>query len=208
VRPSGLRERCRETGEVHATVISYPDVNLEHLMKLRVVVARVGEMDLAKWWNTNGQLGPYGDAAVRRGLPRTHSFAQARSVAAVAAHRCDEVFSLAGTVTLWRLPASVEERYEARWEHWLDNAADWTDFFAGVAALTSPDLGEAVRAMGLVSEGSATAVRTLEAGPGGRSLAMPSPFTGTRGDIEMLAMGFSRGAVGSLTVPYAMLGDR
>ena len=62
-------------------------------------------MDLAKWWNTNGQLGRYGDAAVRRGLPRTHSFAQARSVAAVAAHRCDEVFSLASTVTLWRLPA-------------------------------------------------------------------------------------------------------
>ena len=26
----------------------------EHLLKVRLVVARVGEMDLARWWNTNG----------------------------------------------------------------------------------------------------------------------------------------------------------
>ena len=189
-------------------MISHPDVDLEHLLKLRVVVARVGEMDLAKWWNTTGQLGPYGDAAVRRGLPRTHSFAQARSVAAVAAHRCDEVFSLADSVTLWRLPADIEERYDARWEHWLDNAGDWTAFFSQVAAIATPDLVEALRAFDLVSESSLAAVRTLEAGPGGRSLPLPSPFTGTREDIELLALGFSRGAVGSLTVPYAKLGDR
>lgn len=188
-------------------MISYPDVDLEHLLKLRVFVARIGEMDLAKWWNTNGQLGRYGDAAVRRGLPRTHSFAQARSVAAVAAHRCDEVFSLANTVTLWRLPASVEERYEARWEHWLDNAADWTAFFADVAALTSADLEAALRAFDLVTNESVAAVRAMETGPGGRSLPLPGAFTGARADLDMLALGFSRGSVGSLTVPYARLGD-
>ena len=186
----------RAAGEIHGTVISYPDVDLEHLLKLRVVVARVGEMDLAKWWNTNGQLGRYGDAAVRRGLPRTHYFAQARSVAAVAAHRCDEVFSLANTVTLWRLPASVEERYEARWEHWLDNAADWTAFFASVAALDDAR-----------SRGGAAGVRPCRARRASRQFATwrPGPAAGrchswhlhrTRADLEMLALGFSRGAVG------------
>jgi hypothetical protein len=30
------------------------DVN--RLLKLRLVVARFGEMDLAKWWNTKGRL--------------------------------------------------------------------------------------------------------------------------------------------------------
>lgn len=188
-------------------MISDPDVDLEHLLKLRVVVARVGEMDLAKWWNTNGQLGRYGDAAVRRGLPRTHNFAQARSVAAVAAHRCDEVFSLANTVTLWRLRADVEERYEARWEHWLDNAADWTSFFSEVAALATPDLEAALRSFKLVGEANLSAVRDLPVGPGGRSLPLPDPYAGTRADLDLLALGFSRGAVGSMTVPYAKLGD-
>jgi hypothetical protein len=164
-------------------------------------------MDLAKWWNTTGQLGRYGDAAVGRGLSRTHSFAQARSVAAVAAHRCDEVFSLANTVTLWRLPANVEERYEARWEHWLDNAADWTAFFADVAALTSADLEAALRAFGLVTDRNVESVHTLDPGPGGRSLPLPASFTGTRTDLEMLALGFNRGSVGVLTVPYGKLAD-
>jgi len=71
----------------------------ERLLKLGVVVARVGEMDLARRWNTKGQLGPLGAAAFRRGLSRTHHFAQARSVFAVAAQRCDEVLNPPGCVT-------------------------------------------------------------------------------------------------------------
>jgi len=51
--------------------------DLDRLLKLRVIVARFGEMDMAKRWNTNGQLGPLGSSTVRRGLPRTHHFAQA-----------------------------------------------------------------------------------------------------------------------------------
>src|SRR6266446_9683397 len=61
-------------------------LNFDRLLKLRLVVARFGEMDLAKWWNTRGQLGRLGTAAMRRGFPRTHYFAQSRSVFAVAAH--------------------------------------------------------------------------------------------------------------------------
>ena len=52
-------------------------IDLERLFKLRVAVARFGEMDLARWWNTKGQLGPLGTSALRRGFPRTHRFAQA-----------------------------------------------------------------------------------------------------------------------------------
>ena len=74
--------------------MSSPTLDLDLLLKLRVLVARFGEMDLAKWWNTKGQLGKVGALALRRGFPRTHRFAQARSVFAVAAHRCAEVFDL------------------------------------------------------------------------------------------------------------------
>jgi hypothetical protein len=97
------------------TALSY-----DRLLKLRSIVARFGEMDLAKWWNTRGQLGRLGTAAVRRGFPRTHYFAQARSVFAIAAHRCREVFNPPESVTLWQLPETVEEEFESHWERWLD----------------------------------------------------------------------------------------
>jgi hypothetical protein len=57
--------------------MSTPPIDLDRLLKLRLVVARFGEMDIAKWWNTKGQLGRLGTAALRRGFPRTHRFAQA-----------------------------------------------------------------------------------------------------------------------------------
>ncbi len=82
-------------------------IDLDRLLKLRLVVARFGEMDLAKWWNTKGELGRLGAAALRCGFPRTHHFAQARSVFAVAAHRCAEVFEPSGCVTLWRLDGKL-----------------------------------------------------------------------------------------------------
>src|ERR1700680_5182790 len=94
-------------------------MNLDLLLKLRVVIGRHGEMDLAKWWNTKSQLGRFGTTAVRRGFPRTHYFAQARSVFAVAGFRCREVFDPPQSVTLWQLSEAVEEEFEAHWERWL-----------------------------------------------------------------------------------------
>src|SRR5271166_1705377 len=103
--------------------------NFDRLLKLRLIVARFGEMDLAKWWNTRGQLGRLGTVAIRRGFPRTHYFAQARSVFAVAAHRSREVFDPPNSVTLWWLPETIEEEFAAKWEHWLDQAEVWQPFF-------------------------------------------------------------------------------
>ena len=42
-------------------------VDLDRLVRLRVIVARVGEMDLAQWWNTKGQLGPLGAQKAQEG---------------------------------------------------------------------------------------------------------------------------------------------
>ena len=109
--------------------MTMPSIDLERLLKLRLVVARFGEMDLARWWNTRGQLGRMGAAVLRRGFPRTHRFAQARAVLAVAAHRCAEGFVPPGCVTLLQLPEAIEEEFDARWEQWLDHASDWAPFF-------------------------------------------------------------------------------
>src|SRR5450759_3328607 len=115
-------------------------INFDRFLKLRLIVGRFGEMDLAKWWNTRGQLGRLGTAAISRGLPRTHYFAQARSVFAVAAHRCYEIFDPPDSVTLWRLPETIEEEFEAKWEHWLDQASKWQPFFLRLESLQENDL--------------------------------------------------------------------
>jgi hypothetical protein len=178
-------------------------VDLERLLKLRLVVARFGEMDLAKWWNTKGQLGRLGALALRRGFPRTHRFAQARSVFAVAAHRCAEVFDPPGCVTLWRLPEAVEEAFDARWEHWLDNAGAWTNFFEKLESLSGSDLAELLRAFELVEERDIEAYSKLRRSAEGRAVPLPGVFSGTDADVALLALGFARGEPSTLAVPYA-----
>ena len=53
-------------------------IDHSRLLKLRLIVARHGEMDVARWWNTNGVLGGKGNLLMSRRFPRTHHFAQAR----------------------------------------------------------------------------------------------------------------------------------
>jgi hypothetical protein len=178
-------------------------IDLDRLLKLRLVVARFGEMDLAKWWNTKGQLGRLGVAALRRGFPRTHYFAQARSVFAVAAQRCSEVFEPPESVTLWRLPESVEEEFDVRWEHWLDHATEWTPFFQKLETLQGLDLIAALRQFGLAAEGDVDGFRNLHRSAEGRAVPLPNTFSETDADVALLALGFGKGEVGSLAVPYA-----
>ena len=182
---------------------TYPSVDLERLFKLRLVVARIGEMDRAKWWTTQGQLGRSGAQVLQRGLPRTYQFAQARSVFAVAANRCDERFNPPNSWTLWRLPREIEESFDARWEHWIDARASWAPVFEQVADLGSEDLAQALAALGLVGPSELATLATLRTTAEGRALPMPIPFSGTDDDLTMLALGFSLGTTGALAVPYA-----
>lgn len=64
-------------------------IDFDHLFRLRLVVARHGEMDGARWWNTKGILGRNGGMLMSRGFPNTHRFAQARLVFEVARARSD-----------------------------------------------------------------------------------------------------------------------
>ena len=164
-------------------------------------------MDLAKWWNTRGQLGPFGTRALKRGFPRTHRFAQARSVFAVAAHRCAEVFDPPGSITLWRLPEDIEEEFDARWEHWLDCASEWTSFFEKVESIQSNDLAEVLRSFDVVSAADLEAYARLRRSNEGRAVPLPNPFSGTDADVALLALGFARGEPSALAVPHARRAD-
>ena len=179
--------------------------NLDRLLKLRLVVARFGEMDIAKWWNTKGQLGKHGAIALRRGFPRTHAFARARSVFAVAAHRCDEVFNPPKSVTLWRLREETEELFERCWEKWLESANEWAPFFSCLESITYGDLGEILRTLDLVDEKDLQHFGRLRRSAEGRAVPLPAAFSGTESDISLLALGFARGELGALAVPYARI---
>lgn len=187
--------------------VTCTEIGFDRLLKLRLAVARFGEMDVAKWWNTKGQLGRVGAMALRRGFSRTHYFAQARSVFAVAAHRCSEVFDPPGCVTLWRLPDSLEEAFDARWEHWLDHASEWADFFEKLVSLSSTDLVEVLRTLEIVDESDVEAYSRLRRTAEGRAVPLPGVFKGSNADVALLALGFARGEPSALAVPYARKAD-
>ena len=122
------------------------------------------------------------------GFPRTHRFAQARSVFAVAAHRCTEVFDPPGCVTLWRLPEAIEEEFDARWEHWLDNASEWTPFFEKLETLSGTDLTAILRAFELVSDRDLEAYGKLRRSAEGRAVrsqaSSRAPTTTSRSSLS------------------------
>ena len=176
-------------------------VDLELVLRLRLVVARVGEGDLANWWNTRGQLGSLGASVLRRGFPRTHRFAQARSVFAVAAHRCRWLYDPPGAVTLWNLPAELEDGFNEAWATWIDQASDWEPFFSELESCTS-DLGKELSRLSLVTDAHLDQLSGLKRSAEQRAVAIPGEFSGSRDDLAMLALGFARGEVGNPAVPF------
>ena len=92
------------------------DIDFDHLLKLRLVVARFGEMDMMRWWNCQGLLGKHGKMAIARGFPKTHYFVQARIVFTVAKSRCMQLFNPPGCITLWNLPAEIENTFNVIWQ--------------------------------------------------------------------------------------------
>jgi hypothetical protein len=179
-----------------------PMLDLDWLLRLRVVVARFGEMDVFRWWNTKGQLGPNGELAVKRGFPRTHFFAQARSVFAVATNRCEEVFNPPSSITLWSLTDLIEEEFEASWEKWIDCAKEWEPFFNKVAAIQPGDLAKVLTDFDLVGEEDLKTFANFRRSAEGRAVPISHIFSGNKNEISLLALGFARGEVGALAVPY------
>ena len=189
---------------------SVTDLDFDHLLKLRLVVARFGEMDAAMWWSTGDAsrktavLGRAGALLMSRGFPRTQLFAQARLVFTVARARCREVFDPPGSITLWDLPPHVEDQFDARWAHWLEERGDWQDFFSALEA-TPTDLVEMLTERELVGSADLERVTQLRRSAEGRAVPLPGIHTMSNGLVTQLAAAFSRGELGKLAVPYARL---
>ena len=182
-------------------------IDYERLLKLRLVVARVGEMDLARWWNTQGLLGTRGKVVLARGFPHTHCFAQARVVFTVARARCHELFDPPGCATLWSLPAKVEDQFEEHWQDWLDDMEKWTPFFERLMTVNDADLLGVLRSFGLVNNEQADAASRLRRAAENRAVPLPGTRRLDDETLTLLAVGFSRGESGSPAIPYARLED-
>lgn len=180
-------------------------IDLDRLLKLRLVVARYGEMDSARWWNTGGLLGPKGALLMSRGFPRTHIFAQAGVVLAVARSRCEEVFQHPGATTLWRLPAEIEDQFDSRWGRWLEEINTWSEFFKKLEAPPS-DLLSALRQLQLISPDQEEVLGRLRRSAEGRAVLLARKDVLDDELITVLAAAFSLGEQGKPAIPYVLLG--
>lgn len=180
-------------------------IDFDRLFKLRLVVGRHGEMDAAKWWNTQGMLGRRGAVVLKRGFPSTHYFVQARIVFEVAKSRCHELFDPPGCMTLWSLPAEVEEQFQEHWQGWLDETDKWAPVFQTVERQTGEDLLKSLSALGLLSQAQLETVSTLYRSAENRAVSLPGMHQPTDDVITLLAAGFARGEVGNPAIPYARL---
>ena len=182
-------------------------LDFARLLKLRLIVARHGEMDGAGWWNTKGILGPQGRLLMSRGFPKTHRFAQARLVFEVARERSAERFPVVpGCYTLWDLPANVEDEFDAQWTDWIDDGESWTEFFDGLQ-VQDGDLLTALKSNELLNSDHDDQVSSMRRAAEGRSV----PISGTRqiddDTVTLLAAGFSRGDTNNPAIPYARVED-
>ncbi len=184
-------------------------IDTDHILALRLAVARFGEMDRFKWWNTNGMLGQIGELVASRGFPKTQSFARARVVFAVASNRSDEIFNPPDSFTLWRLPSEIEERIDERWAESLDTPEHWLDLLSKINSemVDGRDLLDALSNLNLISQETSEYVKRLRRSDDNRSVHIKQTGKTAGNAIEILASAFNCGEQGKLAVPFIRHGD-
>lgn len=178
-------------------------MDFERLLKLRLVVARFGEMDSAEWWNTKAVLSRLGGSVFARGFPRTDLFAQGKAVFEVARSRCREVFNQPGAITLWELPPKTEDIFENEWRSWCASRDSWLQFFSRLQTLNRDSLFGAFNEAGCFTGDQEEIVRKLRRGAEGRSVQITGHKRLDDGLVDLLALGFCRGSKKELLVPFA-----
>ena len=180
-------------------------LSLDRLFQLRLVVARQGEMDAARWWGTGGVLGRHGSIVLSRGFPRTQGFIQARVVFAVARARCAELLDAPRVMTLWNLPASVEDQFEAAWHTWLDEPGRWQDALQAVSEPAPAGILDRLRRFHLLTPNTSALVANLQASADGRTIPVPGEYEPNDEILTALAAAFAVAEPGLLAVPFARL---
>lgn len=179
------------------------DSLLDRLFRLRLTVARYGEMDRSEWWNTQGVLGSRGKVVLERGFPKTAPLARARVVFSVAQSRCASVFADAGKVTLWNLPAELEDQFTSHWSKWLSNSLQWDNFIEDIDSATEDGLTRGLLALGIVKEIHIEQASKAKDQKESHSAHVLNVEEIDADALSILAAGFALGDAGHLVVPFA-----
>jgi hypothetical protein len=172
------------------------------LASLRMAVARQGEMDRSKWWNTKGLLSRVGELAISRGFPKSHVFARCRAAFAVASSRSEEVFNPPDSYTLWRLPVEIEDQLEDAWAGWLESSDEWKELLERIDAAGSNDLVAVLSSLELVSEKSAHRANGMRRADDLKSVPIKLSDETVIEAIELLAVAHGSSEPGKLAVPF------
>ena len=179
-------------------------LDLDRLLRLRLVVGRVGEADLNGWWNTQGVLGTIWETLFRRGFPRTQHWARARVVFEVARQRCLERYPNPKAVTLWSLPAAVEDAFDQRWASWAEATDQWSPLFQRLNNLVSAPLTDQLAGFDLWTPADGKALTGLATG-GGPDVKVARQILDDQ-SLTLLAGAFTLSEKGLPTVPWIDLG--
>lgn len=174
---------------------------LDLILKLRLVVARIGETDRNAWWNSY-LLSRTGQISLGMLFPRTTRIAQARSAVLVARERCQSLLGPVDYTTLWNLPAEVEEQLDLRLGRLTAKPDEWQPFFEQLAALPQADLPESLLKLELITESDRASLPTLEITEQSSSVQLPGPRKLDIETIRLLALAFGCGRRNQLVVPY------
>lgn len=183
------------------------DVDVQKIAALRMAVARFGEMDRSKWWNTKGLLSKLGELAVSRGLPKTHVFARSRAAFAVASSRSEEVFNPPDSYTLWHLPAEIEDQLEDAWAGWLEKPEQWQQLLEQIDQESGKGLLPMLTKLELVSESTAERVGRLRRADDLRSVPVKANGESAGELVEILAAAHNSSEPGKLAVPFVRQED-
>jgi len=175
---------------------------IRDIVALRIAIARHGEMDRAKWWNTNSLLGKVGELALSRGFPKTHVMARSRVAFAVASARSDEVFDPPGSFTLWRLPVELEDRIEDAWSEWLENPDEWASFLNQLEHGSSKNVQATLAALEIVSPESVEKASRLRREDDLKSVPIRNVGGSAQQAVELLALAHSLSEPGKLALPF------
>jgi hypothetical protein len=184
-------------------VVSVP----RRLFSLRLAVARQGEMDRSKWWNSKGLLSRVGELAVSRGFPKSHVFARARAAFVIASARSEEVFNPPGAYTLWRLPVEIEDRFEDAWAEWLESPSEWKELLERIDEASSANLASRLAGLELVSEKTIGRAKGLRRADDLKSVPLRVDGETVVEAIELLAIAHDSSEPGKLAVPFIREGD-
>jgi len=108
-------------------------------------------------------------------------------------------------MTLWALPATVEDQFDSHWHRWLDDRSSWSSFFEELQTLPSSDLLESLQHFGLLSSPQIGAAQKLRPSAEGRAVPISGTYTPDNEILALLAAGFAKGLKGKPAIPYARL---